>query len=230
MKNESQKASIRSAKLIATGAIASWFIFAFLMSIGGGYQAGGGRPPLPLGLTFLVPVVAFVIAYRWSDALRQFAHSLDLRFMTISHVFRFVGLDFLFHYAQGRLPAGFALPAGIGDVITAAAAIPMAWAISRKGPSTGKWFVAWNIFGLADLFIAVGSGILHSVGSLGLVAVNGPSTSMMSDFPRALIPTFFVPLWVLLHFLALARRGEVVTPREPLREVEIQTSLSPYHP
>src|SRR5882724_10428980 len=225
MKTENQN-SIKTVKWVAMSGIALWFIFALVMGIGGRYQAGAGNPPLPLGLTFLVPIIVFVAAYLSSGSLRAFANGLDLKLITITHVFRFVGFDFLYRYLQGQLPGGFALPAGIGDVVTAAAAIPMALAISRKAPSAGKWFVAWNIFGLADLIVAVGSGVLHSVSSLGVLAGNGPSTSMMSDFPRSLIPTFFVPLWILLHFLALARRNEIVTPHEPLHAAGIQKSLS----
>jgi len=229
MKTENQNNSIRSAKFITIGAIAIWFVFALVMSLRGGYQAGAGRPPLPLGLTFLVPILGFVAAYWSSRSVRQFAHSLNLQFIIVTNVFRFVGFDFLYRYIQGQLPGGFALPAGIGDVLTAAAAIPMTMAISRKAPSARKWFIAWNIFGLADLFVAVGSGVLHSVSSVGLLAGNGPNTYIMGSFPHALIPTFFVPLWILLHFLALARRNEV-TQHEPLLSAGIQTSLSPYHP
>jgi hypothetical protein len=183
-----------------------------------------------LGLTFLVPIIVFVVAYWSSPSLREFAHSVDLKLITAAHAGRLIGIDFLFKYFQNQLPAGFALPAGIGDILAAAAAIPLTLAISRKAPAAGKWFVAWNIFGLADLFVAVGSGILHSVSSLGMLAGNGPSTSMISEFPRALIPTFFVPLFILFHLLSLVRRNEVVTRREPLPGGEIQKSLSPCHP
>jgi hypothetical protein len=199
------------------------------MSLGGRYQAGAASPPLLLGLTFLVPIIAFVIAYWSNSSLRQLANRLDLRFITAAHVWRIIGFDFLLKYAQGQLPAGFALPAGIGDVLIAATAIPMALAISRKSASR-KRFVAWNALGLLDLFLAVGLGILHSESSVGILVGSGPNTFLMSEFPRSLIPTFFVPVFILLHLLALARRNEIAIPREPLHEVEIQKSLSPYHP
>jgi len=136
----------------------------------------------------------------------------------------------LYRYLRGQLPGGFALPAGIGDILVASTAIPMALAISRKAPSVGKKFVAWNVLGIIDLCVAVGTGILFSQSALGVLAGNGPTTFIMGNFPHALIPTFFVPLFILLHLLALARRNEVVTPRERLHEAEIQKSLSPCHP
>jgi hypothetical protein len=230
MKTENQNMSIKTVKTLSIGAIALWFLFALVMSIGGRYQAGAGNPPLPLGLTFLVPIIAFVIAYWRSSSLRDFAKGFDLKFITATHIWRFIGFDFLLGYAQGKLPGGFALPAGIGDIVVAATAIPMALAISRKAPSARKWFVAWNAFGLLDLSVAVGTGLLHSESALGILVGSGPSTYIMSDFPRALIPTFFVPLFILLHLLALNRRNEIATPRERLHEGEIQKSLSPCHP
>jgi hypothetical protein len=228
-KSESSASLPRRLPLLIFSGIALWFVFALVMSIGGGYQAGGENPPLALGLTFLIPIIVFVVAYWSSNSLREFAGRLDLRFITAAHVGRIIGFDFLIKYAQGQLPGGFALPAAIGDILTAAMAIPMAFAISGKGPSVRNRFVAWNVFGLVDLFLAVSLGILHSQSSLGVLVGSGPNTFLMSEFPRSLIPTFFVPMFILLHLLALARRNEV-TPREPLREVEIQTSLSPYHP
>jgi hypothetical protein len=230
MKNQNQNISSQKVKTLTISAIALWFIFALVMSVGGGYQAGVANLPLPLGLTFLVPIIVFVVAYRSSRSLREFANGLDLRFITAAHVWRIIGFDFLIKYAQGRLPGGFALPAGIGDILTAGMAIPMALAISAKGTSARNRFVAWNVFGLLDLFLAVGLGVLHSQSSLGVLAGSGPNTFLMSEFPRALIPTFFVPLFVLLHLLALARRNEIITQREPLHGAGIQKSLSPCHP
>jgi len=221
---------MKTAKVLTIGGIALWFGFALMMSIRGGFQAGVANPPLPLGLTFLVPIIVFVGAYLSSASLRAFANRLDLRIVTGAHVWRLIGFDFLYRYLRGQLPGGFALPAGIGDILVASTAIPMALAISRQAPSARKKFVAWNVFGIIDLCVAVGTGILFSQSTVGILVGSGPSTFIMSEFPHALIPTFFVPLFILLHLLALARRNEIVTPREPLHEGEIQKSLSPCHP
>jgi hypothetical protein len=229
MKTENQNFSSKTVKFVVISGVVLWFAFALIMGIGARFQAGAANPPLPLGLTFLVPIIVFVVAYRSSSSLRQFANGLDLRFMTAAHVWRIIGFDFLFKYAQGQLPAGFALPAGIGDVLIAATAIPMALAISRKSASR-KRFMAWNALGLLDLFLAVGLGILHSESSLGILARTGANTFILSEFPRSLIPTFFVPSFILLHLLALARRNEVATRHEPLHEGEIQKSLFPCRP
>src|SRR3989442_321094 len=126
------------------GATALWFTFALVMGIQGNYIASPANPPLPLALTFLVPIVFFVILYWTNSSLRAFSHMLDLKVITGMHLWRFVGLDFLMRYAQGDLPAGFALPAGIGDIIIALTTIPLLLAISRNTTTARKWFVAWN--------------------------------------------------------------------------------------
>ena len=207
MKNN--PANHQSVKFAVFGVLALWFLFALFMSLSGRYAGGPDKPPLLLGLTVGLPILFFAAAYLRRGSLRAFAHTLDLGRLTQLNVIRIIGLWFIADYALGRLPAGFALPAGIGDVTTALAAVPLALALSHRTPGVRKWFIVWNIFGLADLLIAVSSGILYSESSIGFLAGGGPSTRLVSQFPLSLIPTFFVPLLILLHLLALARRNEV---------------------
>ena len=54
--------------------------------------------------------------------------------------------------------------------------------------------------------------------TLGVLTGTGPSTLLMSELPRSMIPTFLVPLFILLHLLALARREEVAnTPADEMQ-------------
>lgn len=199
----------QSVKVAVYTMIALWFLFALLMGVLGGYVGGPGKPPLYLGLTLGLPILFFVVWYLRRGSLWSFAQTLDLRVVTLLHVWRLLGIVFLINYFQGQLPGGFALPAGIGDIIAALAAVPLALAISHRTHGVEKWFLAWNIFGLVDLIVAVSSGILHSPSSFGILAGAGSTTLMMSQFPLSMVPTFFVPLFILLHLLALARRSEV---------------------
>jgi hypothetical protein len=62
--------------------------------------------------------------------------------------------------------------------------------------------LVWNLAGLTDLVLAVSAGVTHSSSSLGLLA--GPiRTDALGRYPFSLIPTFFVPLAVMLHASAL---------------------------
>ena len=53
---------------------------------------------------------------------------------------------FLFPFlAYGVLPAGFAVPAAVGDMITGALALQLGWALARGRSQATKSAVAWNL-------------------------------------------------------------------------------------
>jgi hypothetical protein len=60
--------------------------------------------------------VLFFASLRFSQSLREFVLSLDLRLIAGMQAWRWAGLGFLSLYAQRVLPAVFALPAGLGDM------------------------------------------------------------------------------------------------------------------
>jgi hypothetical protein len=124
-----------------------------------------------------------------------------------------MAVDFLLCGWQGRLPAPCALSAGIGDILTALAALPLAFAVLTPTAATRRRFVVWNVFGLIDLILAVSLGTLYS-GFWTVLSGHGPTSALMSELPRSLVPTFLVPLFMMLHLLGLARRRELVVAQE----------------
>ena len=70
-------------------------------------------------------------------------------------------------------------------------------------------FVAWNLFGLTDLVTAVTLGLLYSQSVWGVLSSPTVNTRSLSFLPLSLVPTFYVPILVLLHFLALRRVREI---------------------
>jgi hypothetical protein len=121
-------------------------------------------------------------------------------------LFRAIGVVFLILLAQGQLPAHFALPAGWGDVAIGITAPLLALALVRRVRGAVPLAFSWNVLGLLDLVVAVGMG----TGFLTpfLVPELGPrvpSVAGMGVFPLIVVPTFAVPLFVLLHLLALWR-------------------------
>jgi hypothetical protein len=48
-------------------------------------------------------------------------------------------------------------------------------------------------------------GVLYSNGPLGLLSAGTVTTQLMVTFPVSLIPTFFVPLFLLLHALTFKK-------------------------
>ncbi len=184
-----------------------WF-FSALIAGWFGFFSQPDAPPPHLGLFIAPPLIVFTVLYLASASFRSFAHSIPLPFIVGAHVWRYIGLGFIIAYLFGKLPPEFAIPEGTGDIIAAVFSLPLALALYRGKP-VSRGFVAWNIFGLADLVSAITMGVLYSQGPLGILRT-GVSTALMTSFPIHLIPTFFVPLFILLHLLALARRKEVV--------------------
>jgi hypothetical protein len=113
---------------------------------------------------------------------------------------------FLALYKHGLLPGAFAWPAGLGDIAIGVTAPWVALALVRRpGFATSRVFIAWNLFGILDLVLAVGTGGLHSA----LASAGEVTTGPMAELPLVLIPAYLVPLFIMLHLAALlqARRG-----------------------
>ena len=67
----------------------------------------------------------------------------------------------------------------------------------------------WNVLGTLDLVTAVSLGVLASASPVGALA-GDVTTRLMGQFPLSLVPTFFVPLLLILHLICLARVGKGV--------------------
>ncbi|HSA77886.1 MAG TPA: hypothetical protein VLG72_03405 [Nitrospirota bacterium] len=199
----------RTVTTLVLAVVAVWFLAAFtggLMNL----FSGTGGPPLPVGIFLVIPVGGFTLAYAINSRVRYDVDQIPLWVITIAHVWRFVGLGFVIGALIHVLPPQFGFPEGLGDFVTALFCLPLALAI-RKGshaPGLRAAFIAWNVFGLIDLLSAISMGILYSESSFGVLRT-GLSTALMTTFPVNLIPTFFLPLFILFHMLALKRRGEI---------------------
>jgi hypothetical protein len=68
-------------------------------------------------------------------------------------------------------------------------------------------FRRWNWLGVLDLVVAVSAGALGS-GLVPSLAAAGVTTAPMAQLPLSWVPTFGVPLYIMLHATALlqARR------------------------
>jgi hypothetical protein len=177
----------------------------FLLALGGsllGVFDSEPRPPVPLGLAAVLPVAVFAFCYLTSASFRRFVSSLDLRLLTLAQTWRVGGIVFVILYLRGALPGVFALPAGWGDFAIGITAPLVAWYWKRPFPS--KTFILWNVLGSLDLVLAVTLGVLASATPLGVLA-GDVTTRLMGRFPLSLIPTFFVPLLLILHLISLIR-------------------------
>ena len=188
--------------MLVTSVLVAWFLIVLGAGTAGVFDSGPGRPPLPLLLAVAGPPLLFALAFRASRAVRNFALRIDLRLLTAVQGWRVIGILFLGLYAFGLLPGVFAWPAGLGDVTVGVAAPFALLAIVRRTPSWPTR-VAWlNIAGLLDFVGAVGTGVLTSNSSLGVLS-DGVTRASLGALPLSLVPTFAVPLWTIFHLISL---------------------------
>ena len=122
-----------------------------------------------------------------------------------------IGSGFLVSWVRGVVPGVFALPAGIGDVITGLLALPVAYYLASRNGEAARSAIAWNIFGLLDFTIAVGIGLAIAPGPLQLLVSSIPN-AVAGLYPTVLIPAFAVPSSILLqHALAAPAAPHHVT-------------------
>ncbi len=195
--------------------IGVWFFLAIALSALHIFKAQPDRPPLPFGLAAGIPVVAFLVWFAASPGFREFLLSLNPRVLTAVQSWRVEGLTFLILATYGILPKMFALPAGWGD-ITIGVTAPLAVLLLAK-PEHRRGFLAWQMLGMLDLVTAVALGALS-----GALAPHGIVTSPMTVLPLSLIPTFAVPLLMMLHIICVAQAL-----RWPARRV--QSVRTPLH-
>jgi hypothetical protein len=183
------------AAAIAVG----WFAAALSASALGAFRAPAGTPPVAIGLAAGAPPLAAITLAVGSSRFRAWAARLDLRFLTLLQTWRVAGLAFLALAAVHALPAGFALPAGLGDVtVGLTAPLVATFVIGRSD----RLFLAWTALGIADLITAVTLGILYSNSPAGVLR-GDVGTDLMATLPMSLIPAFGVPITLVAHILSL---------------------------
>ena len=184
------------------GVLAAWFLAALAAGALGAFTPDPGRAPVNVVLAVGGPIVLFLTAYAAIARFRRFVLALDLRLLTIVQSWRILGAMFLVLYAHGLLPGSFAWPAGVGDALVGLAA-PFALLSMVAGHAAWRRHVLWlNFAGLLDFVGALGFGLLSSGSAFGVLG--GPvTTDIMMALPLSLIPTFFVPLWILIHLASL---------------------------
>ncbi len=214
-------ATRRRVTLSASVALGAWLLLALLLAPTEGTVDASGRGTVPL--TFAVfgtaSLVAALGALALSDAWRRTVAAIRLESLVATQVFRIIGLLFVVLWATGSppapftLPAHFALPAGWGDVAVGLAAPLVALALARRAPGARALALGWNTLGLLDLIAAVGLGTGYLLQALRPGVTTEPAAAM-TVFPLVLIPTFGVPLGVILHlytFRALSRGRSAAT-------------------
>ena len=166
------------------------------------------------------PTIGAVIVLAWNLALTTVGYGLRFFSVTYREVvdripqqlllafqsYRLVGAIFLPLMAMGILPAFFAVPAGVGDIIAGLVAPGAAYLYAKRFAAAWGAAVGTNLVGILDFTVALGAG--SGLLAAPLLAVFGgasATTGLLSVFPLGLIPLFVVPLGLIVHLHSLIK-------------------------
>jgi hypothetical protein len=157
-------------------------------------------PVLPI---MIVVPTAVVITLLWrSERIGTLLDAMPANWLIGLQAYRVIGGVFLVNWLAGITPGIFAAPAGTGDVITGLMALPTAIVLASGRPGSARAALLWNLFGIADLVVAVALGAMTSPGPLQRFAFDHPNLTT-GAYPIAIIPAFTVPTSLVLHALSL---------------------------
>jgi hypothetical protein len=204
----------RVAKLMLALAIGLWI--GLSAAAGAAGMIAISKPFPVVGIFFALPLVATAIATAWPAARRAML-SVPVPLMIGLNIGRiFAVLFFLLAY-EGRLAGPFPFFAGWGDIITAVAAVPLLWLSNDEGTRPTGAIAVWNLFGMADLALAITLGVTSAEGSPLQVFTTVPGSAAMQQLPWSFIPTVLVPFWLILHaiiWVQLFRRAQLGHPAD----------------
>jgi hypothetical protein len=190
-----------------------WVAVAWSAAINGVFRTGSSPLPVPiLPLAIFLPVIIGAPVLLLSKRMGQVLDAMPTAWLVALQLYRVHGSIFLAGWLHGVLPGVWALPAGIGDVLTGLFAVPAAIAVATGSAEGRKVAIIWNTFGLADLAVAITLGMITSPGPLQLIVPNVPTVGI-GTYPNALTPAFVVSSSILLHALSLRqlyRRSSLV--------------------
>lgn len=192
-------------------ALTAWLAIVWTLGLHGEFQhASSGLlvgSDLVVIATMLTPLIR-------SESVTAAIDASPTWWLVASQGYRVFGLVFVRLWMAGILPGSFALPAGIGDALTGIAALGTAFALWRNVWWARALAYGVNIFGIADLLNAV------TFGALAAASVTGPSA--LTAYPLVLVPTFGVPMGLMIHCLSL---WQLHRRRHPLRPPQSAAAL-----
>jgi hypothetical protein len=175
---------------VASAAVlAGWAVVTALLAQRGSFRPPDLYSPPPVGTALSLALAVWAVCLLISPSLRGLL--TNQRHLILLNLWRLVGVVFLVLMANGQMPVLWALPAGIGDVIVGATAPWIARHLTT--PEGRRRAVIFTLFGMADLVVAVGLGVMTSPGPAHLFLTT-PTSELATQFPLALQDAaYFIP-------------------------------------
>ena len=197
MWRERTTARTAAVAIVSGVVLAAWLVGTWKAALSGFYLPPTSGPP-PVGVQLTVALAGLTLCLAASPSLRSLL--TNQQNLIRLNVWRLVGAVFVALMFARQVPALWALPAGLGDVAIGATAFWVAGGLDQPGGV--RRAVIFNWLGLLDLVVAVGLGMTISPGPTQLLHLT-PSGEVLTHFPLVLVPTFLVPLAVMVHVVSL---------------------------
>jgi hypothetical protein len=185
-------------RLALAAGVGAWVGLA--AAVAGAGDLADPRTILALFAFPLATTAALALAY---PAARKALRAIPMPLLIGLNLIRVGGVLFVLLAFAGRLAGPFPYSAGLGDFLTGALAIPVAWLATKGSPN--HFIAAWNAFGALDLIVAVVLGITSRNGSPIQLIHAGVGTAAMTALPWALVPTVLVPFFLIAHSIVFAQ-------------------------
>jgi hypothetical protein len=179
--------------------LGAWICIAAAAGLAGWLERANA--PAVAGIVWTLTALTLLACWK-VPTLQSWAMKVELRWLVLLHLTRFVGFYFFFLCGRGELPFAFAAPAGWGDISVAAAAVLL---LALSNARNWTMLLIWNTIGLTDILFVVMTAL-----RLGLE--DWPSMHALREFPLSLLPTFLVPLIIVSHVLIFFRAARLKSP------------------
>jgi hypothetical protein len=193
-----------------SAALVVWLVIAQQLASANAYFSTSDTsvPSVKFGL--LTPLIIAAGVLWLSRSVQALVAAIPLHLLAAAQVYRIGGAIFLVLLWNGRMPWQFAVPAGLGDVATGCFGIVVATMLARNIPGAQRAAYNWSLFGITDLIVAITMGALTSPGRIHFIALDAPNL-LISSFPLVMVPTFAVPLGLVLHGVLIWRLKKAAT-------------------
>ena len=146
-------------------------------------------------LLVIIGITIPVLVYYLNEDFRSYIWSIELKHLTIYHLWRIVAALIFFHYgSQNLLPTQFVINAGFGD-LAVGLLVPIVLLLRENSSK----YLAFHLFGMLDFAIAVGTGFTFNV------LLNDPLMRNIITYPIVLIPLYGVCITGALSIMTLDR-------------------------
>jgi len=197
-------ASARNIQLGIFGFYILYLAYASILALNGVFLIDSLPPRVMVFTAIPLTIILFVIVGN-TKLFKKLLRSIALESLIALHVFRLLGGFFLLLYFYHLLPRDLAFASGMGDIITAVLALPVARMVSKRKPGSIRVAYAWNIFGALDIITLLVIVAITVSNANNTIITGEPGIQEMAIFPFVWFPAF-APATILFLHAAIFRK------------------------